>query len=299
MKLGQILVATDFSEAGRYAVTEATGWAQRYRSPLHVVHVVPPKRWFAGIFRTPESLHDVACEQAAAALKRIADSIDSTHIPHISIGVLEGAAARTIARAARELHAELLVIGARGEHQSENDQTNLGGTAAKIVYEPPVPLLLVRREPAALSPAVLAPVDLTEASSSVIQWALRCSHSGELRTLHVYEVPFARRLRSYGVADSAIRLYAEEEHAKRVGQLAALIRQSSPPSTLRIEQIVERADSAQVLLRHIRRFTGTTLVLGKHLADSERTGPNYEGVCDYAARFCPANVLIAPFLAAR
>ncbi|MFX7820734.1 universal stress protein, partial [Acinetobacter baumannii] len=81
------------------------------------MHVVPPKRWFGGIFGTPDSLHNVACEHAATALKHIADSIDTTRIPHISTGVMEGTAARTIARAARELKADLLVIGARGEHQ--------------------------------------------------------------------------------------------------------------------------------------------------------------------------------------
>ena len=294
MKLGQILVATDFSEAGKDAIAQATGWAERYRSALHVVHVVPPKRWFGGVFGTADSVHEAACEHAATALKRIADSIDTAHIPHISTGVMEGTAARTIARAARELNADLLVIGTRGEHQSENDQIGLGGTAAKIVHDPAVPVLLVRREPVAAAPAVLAPVDLTPISSLVIQWALRCCHAGELRALHVYEVPFSRRLRTYGVAETAISLYAEHEHAKRAKQLAELIKGSSPPSTVRIEEVVERAESSEVLLKHIRHFTGTTLVLGKHRSDSDRTGPNYDSVCDYAARFSPSNVLIVP-----
>lgn len=294
MKLGQILVATDFSEAGKYAVAEATEWAQRYRSALHVIHVVPPKRWFGGIFGTPDSLHNVACEHAATALKHIADSIDTTRIPHISTGVMEGTAARTIARAARELKADLLVIGARGEHQSDTYQMGLGGTAAKLAHSPVVPVLLVRREPVATTPAVLAPVDLTPISSLVIQWALRCCHAGELRALHVYEVPFSGRLRTYGVAETAINVYAEDEHAKRAGQLADLIKTVSPPSTIRIQQVVERGESSEYLLEHIRRFTGSTVVLGKHKSDSERTGPNYDSVCDYAARSCPTNVLIVP-----
>ena len=294
MKLGQIMVATDFSEAGRCALAEATEWAQRYRSALHVVHVVPPKRWFGELFGASDSLHNTACEHAATALKRIADTLDSTRIPHISTGVLEGAAARTITRAARELRPDLLVVGAHGEHRSDEDLVGLGGTAAKLAHSPIVPLLLVRREPLPTIPAVLAPVDLTPISSSVIEWGLRCSHKGELRVLHVYEVPFSRRLRTYGVAETAINVYAEDEHAKRAGQLSELVKAAIPASNVRIQQVVERGESSEYLFEQIRRFTGSTVVLGKHKSDSERTGPNYDSVCDYAARFCPTNVLIVP-----
>lgn len=294
MKLAQLLVATDFSEAGKYAVAEATAWAQRYRSALHIVHVVPPKHWFNGIFGTPDSLHEVACEHAATALKRIADSMDATHIPHISTGVIEGTAARTITRAARDLSADLLVIGARGEHQSDMEQMGLGGTAAKIAHNPVVPVLLVRRAPVATTPVVLAAVDLTPISNLMMQWALRCCQGGELRALHVYEVPFSRRLRTYGVAEATINVYAEEEQARRAAELAELIKWLRPPSSVRIEQVVTRGESSESLFEQIRGFTGTTLVLGKHRSDFERTGPSYDAVCDYAARFCATNLLIVP-----
>lgn len=117
----------------------------------------------------PDSLHEVACEHAATVLKRIADSTDTAHIPNISTGVMEGTAARTIARATRELNADLLVIGTRGEHQSEDDPIGRGGNAAKIVHDPAVPVLLLHREPVAAAPMVLAPVDLKPISSLVIQ----------------------------------------------------------------------------------------------------------------------------------
>ena len=294
MKLEHILVATDFSEAGKYALAEAASWARRYRSSLHVVHVVPPKRWFSGIFGASDSMHEAACELAAQSLKRLTDSIDTAQIREISTGVMEGAAARTIIRAARELSADLLVIGARGEHLHTADRMGLGGTAAKVVHTPPVPTLLVRREFVSMAPVVLAPVDLTPISSSVLQWAFRCSHDGEMQALHVYEVPFSGRLRTYGIAESAIEVYSTNEHARRTGVLAELIAEANPPSTIRIRQAIERVDSSETLLEHIRDFTGTVLVLGKHVRETDRVAPNYKSVCDYAARSCPANVLIIP-----
>jgi universal stress protein E len=294
MNLKRILVATDFSEAGRHALTEAAAWARRYKSELHVVHVIPPKRWFGGIFGSADSMHQAACDHAARSLKRITDDIDTAYIPQISTGVLEGTAARTISRAAQDLNADLLVIGVRGEHRPAEDWMGLGGTSSKLVHAPVVPTLLVRRESATSEPLVLAPVDLTPVSSAVLQWAFRCSHGGEVRVLHVYEVPFAGRLHTYGVAESAINVYASDEHARRAQELAALIANSNPPSTVQIQQNIERVDSSEGLLERIRGFNGTTLVLGKHLYDSERTAPNYNSVCDYAARFCPGNVLIVP-----
>jgi len=294
MKLEHILVATDFSEAGSYAVAEATAWARRYKSALHVVHVVPPKRWFAGIFGSADVVHEAACNHAATSLKEICAGIDTAHIPQITTGVLEGPAARTIAHAAQVFSSDLLVIGARGEHRQPVDWPGLGGTAAKLSSSPDVPTLLVRREPSRSKPLVLAPVDLTPISKSVLQWAYRCGHDGELRILNVYEVPFSSRLRTYGVAESAIDVYTADEQARRAQQLAELIAQSRSPSNVQIQQIIERVDSSQGLLEHIWRFTGTTLVLGKHRSDSDRTAPNYKSVCDYAARFCPGNVLIVP-----
>lgn len=294
MKLEHILVATDFSDAGNRALAEATAWARRYRSALHVVHIVPPKRWFSGLFGSSDALHKTACDRAAELLKHLVDGIDTTHIPHISTGVMEGTAARTIARATQELGADLLVIGARGEHREVVDGIGLGGTAAKLVHMPTVPTMLVRREYVTTAPTVFAPVDLTSISSLVLQWALRCSHDGELRILHVHELPFAGRLRTYGVAESAIEVYAADEDTRRAAELARLIEEANPPSSVRIQKSIQRVDSSAELLQQIRDFTGSTLVLGKHLSDSERTGPNYSSVCEYAARFCPTNVLIVP-----
>ena len=294
MKLEHILVATDFSEAGTYAVAEATAWARRYKAALHVVHVVPPKRWFAGIFGSADTLHEAACSHAAMSLKAISEGIDTTHIPQITTGVLEGPAARTIRHAAQEFNSDLLVIGARGEHREPVHWMGLGGTAAKLSSAPDVPTLLVRREPASSKPLVLAPVDLTPISRSVLQWAYRCCHDGELRILHVFEVPFSSRLRTYGVAESAIDVYTADEQVRRAQQLSDLVAQSSSPSNVKIQQIIERVDSSEDLLEHIWRFTGATLVLGKHRSDSDRTAPNFNSVCDYAARFCPGNVLIVP-----
>lgn len=294
MIIRQVLVATDFSEAGRFAVAEATEWARQYRAGLHVLHVIPPRRWFGEIFAAADSLHEIAGEHAAAALRQITEHIDATHIPHISTGVMEGKAARVIAGAARELRADLLVIGAQGEHQRSNQPTALGGTAAKLADHPEVPLLLVRRKPEAAVPAVLAPVDLTPISSLVIQWAFHCCHGGVLRALHVYEEPLTRRLRTYGISETAISVYTEAEHAKRARRLSDLIANSNPPSSVRVAQTVERGESSEVLLDHIRGFNGNTLVLGKHRSDSERTAPNYESVCHFAARYSPTNVLIIP-----
>lgn len=294
MNLRNILIATDFSEAGTSAFAEAARWAQRYRTALHVIHVVPPKRWFGGLFGLSDSVHATACELAAKSLKNVVARVDGERILHISTSVREGTAAKSIARAAQELGADLLVIGARGEHQSAAAWMSLGGTAAKLMDMAAVPTLLVRREPAITPPVVLAPVDLTPVSTSVLQWAFRCCHEGELRVLHEYEIPFSGRLRTYGVAESAINVYAAGEHARRSGELSDLIKRASPPSTVRIQATVERVESSEILFDHIRHFTGTTLVLGKHSPDFERPGPNYDSVCHFAARVCPTNVLIVP-----
>jgi len=292
MNVERVLVASDFSPAGDRAVQAAADWARREKAALRIVHVAPSARRLAGLWRTSTRDMHAVQRQAADALRRVVETVDPARQLDVSTGLVKGPAARQVARAAVDYRADLLVIGARGEHETTTGQPGLGGTATKLVGMTEVPLLLARHAPTA-PPNVLAAVDLTGVSSAVLQWASCCAVGGKLHVFHAYEVPFASRLEAYGVAAGTLDVYTAEETEKHDGQLTSLIASTCPGRE--VHRITERGDAASRLLEHVQRLAPTMLVLGKHSSRPGRPlSTAYGSVCRHAAFFSPTDVLIVP-----
>jgi universal stress protein E len=294
-RVERILVATDFSPAGHQALQTAALWARREKAALRIVHVAPPKRWVGGLWGADAATVRHVHQHAAAALQRTAERIDPDRQLELSTGLLSGSASREIARAAREFNADLLVIGARGEHESAFRGEALGDTTTKLVGSTPLPLLVVRTVPPDTPGAVLAAVDLSKGSEHILEWACTSAAGARLFVFHAYDVPFAHRLEAYGLAQGAIEIYTESEHSTRDQQLAALVQAAC--SGTEIQQIIERGDAATHLMASIQRLEPELVVLGKHKAGARRAsgaGSGSGSVCRYAVQFSRCNVLVIP-----
>ena len=296
MNIQRGLVATDFSPAGQRAVQAAADWARREKAALRVVHVAPSARRLAGLWRSSMRNVHAVHRQAADALRRVAEAIDPDRQLDLSTGLITGSAARQIARAAVEYRANMLVVGARGEHGTTTGPPGLGGTSTKLVGMTPVALLLSRHAPT-LIPNVLAAVDLSSVSAAVLQWASRFAAGGTLHVFHAYDVPFASRLQAYGIAAGALDVYSADEHEQHNLQLDSLIASTCPGRD--VHRIIERGDAASGLFAHFQRLSLTTLVLGQHSSRPGRPATTaYGSVSRYAAFFSPTDVLIVPAAAA-
>ena len=285
MNIQRVLVATDFSPAGQRAVQAAADWARREKAALRVVHVAPSARRLAGLWRSSMRNVHAVHRQAADALRRVAEAIDPDRQLDLSTGLITGSAARQIARAAVEYRANMLVVGARGEHGTTTGPPGLGGTSTKLVGMTPVALLLSRHAPT-LIPNVLAAVDLSSVSAAVLQWASRFAAGG---TLLVFQ--------AYGIAAGALDVYSADEHEQHNLQLDSLIASTCPGRD--VHRIIERGDAASGLFAHFQRLSLTTLVLGQHSSRPGRPATTaYGSVSRYAAFFSPTDVLIVPAAAA-
>lgn len=287
--LGRILTATDFSAAGARAVRVAASWAERHGAALRIVHAVPPRRWL-GVRYPGTNVRSRIAGGAAEALKRAVASLELPAELEVSTGIVEGGASRAVLREAEAFGAELLVVGARGEHDVERLPAGLGGTAAKLVRDACVPLLLVRRAPERAPPVVVAAVDLSPASSAVLQWAATAARGEPVRILHAYAVDFADRLAAYGFSERALEIYTADEHAARERALAALL----PARLAHSKIIVTRGDAARVLYEAVREADATCVVLGKHGWTRRRPSTGYGSVCRYATEHLACDVLVVP-----
>jgi nucleotide-binding universal stress UspA family protein len=290
IKIERVLTATDFSPAGQRAVQAAAKWAQRARAQLRIVHVTPPSGWLSGAWGLQKSVADTIQRHATNALKQLADSVDPQRTLELSTGVLSGTASRSIAGAARDYRADLLVVGARGERDSDGEPT-LGGTAAKLLSTDERPLLLVRRAIEQPVVNVVAAVDLSPRSRLLLEWADFAAGGSALHAYHAYGVPFAARLETYGLPASAIRTYTEQAHSQCSADLAALL--ASIGRTGATSHVVQRGDPAVEVPRYIESVRASLVVIGRHSADKVSTSASSVGnICRFIAGYVSADVLV-------
>jgi nucleotide-binding universal stress UspA family protein len=285
----RVLVATDFSRAGQRAVEVAADWARLTRAQLRIVHVAPPKSWLSETWGLGSSAADAIARHATNALRQTADNVNGEPNLELSTGLLSGAAARSIAHAASDYRADLLVTGARGERDADGERV-LGGTSAKLLSAVEIPLLLVRRTRQDPIASVVAAVDLSPRSHAVLEWAGFAAAERPLHAYHAYDVPFTSRLAAYGLSSDAIGAYREQARAQRETELATLVASTARAGAT--THVVEHGDAAVLLGRYIESVRPSLVVVGKHMRRTRSSpGSSVGSVCRFVAGSVSADVL--------
>jgi nucleotide-binding universal stress UspA family protein len=288
----RILVGTDLSPAGNRAVQVAVSMAHRTGAALRIVHVAPPKRWLTGLWRVDFRTLSAVHRHAAEAVKHLAEALDANRQIDLSTGVISGAASAQLVRAALEFDADLLVVGARGEHEVRTTDITLGGTATRLLSTTPVPLFIARSIVQHPSP-VLAAVDLSPLSKDVLTWARANTGEGEVLTVfHAYDVPFASRLEAYGIAKETIDLYSNEDLKEREEAIHALLGEIGGTRGERV--IVRRGDAIDSLFACIQEVNPGLIVVGQHTRRGRSGAKRSGSVARHVAFFAAANVLVVP-----
>jgi nucleotide-binding universal stress UspA family protein len=143
-----ILVPTDFSEFSRAAIEYAQRLAEQVGGTLVLLHVVEPvypyaadgPLYFPGDLRNPNFKPSPDAEKAIA---RLAENVAGTAGRPVEGKVSVGQAYDEIARMARELPADLIVIASHGYTGLKH--VFMGSTAERVVRHATCPVLVVRQ----------------------------------------------------------------------------------------------------------------------------------------------------------
>jgi nucleotide-binding universal stress UspA family protein len=136
----KILVATDFSELGQAAVTQASNLAHALGSTLDVVHVFTLQNMTEAAAMTRDQLED-AERRARVHLDAVAAAVRATG--RLGQAVLRhGDPAPMILLAATELDSELIVLGTHG--RKGMSRFVMGSTAESVLRQARVPVLVVK-----------------------------------------------------------------------------------------------------------------------------------------------------------
>jgi nucleotide-binding universal stress UspA family protein len=294
--LKTLLVATDFSVAARRAVLRAALLAKQANATLYVLHVLPERTLVERLLHQSSVDHSAIAAGADRALQSELESIHSHTGVQATPLVREGTAQKTITAVATEIGATLVILGAHGERQSAQGARMLGGTALKVLARTSLPLLLVRRDVPGNYYKILAAVDDSEEATDVLTAAAEFNGARSVcQALHVFEPPFAERLRAHHVKEATIGAYAEREHDR--SQQALQRRLNLLECARRITPIVVRGSAAETLLKEIREREPDLVVMGKRgrLPDSGVQDDHYFGSVSLRVTFeATTDVLLIP-----
>jgi nucleotide-binding universal stress UspA family protein len=199
-----VLFATDFSEASDAALPYVDAIGQRYRSIIHVVHVVPEVVFLRSGAADPAligSLYEDAHSGARHKIARVAERLPS--LPHYS-HIRHGHTSTILAEMVRDDSVDLLVCGTHG--RTGLGKLVMGSVAEEILRVSPCPVLtvgpnvvgtvrrnLLRDRDAALPNTyfkrILYATDLRSDSSQAVAYAvsLAAEFDSQLSLLHVIE----------------------------------------------------------------------------------------------------------------
>jgi universal stress protein A len=136
-----ILVAVDLSDDSPLVLDKARSIAKQSGAQLSMVHVMEPIAVGYAVEVTSvdiEGLHAEAAKYARTALLELGANID---IPSHRLHNLLGQPAREIRELAKELKADLIVMGGHGKHGWE---LLFGSTSAGVTHGASCDLLIVR-----------------------------------------------------------------------------------------------------------------------------------------------------------
>ncbi len=186
-----ILAATDFSAAATSAVRRAALIASQLGATLHVLHVVSPLNLYPGQNIDAAALNDSALDGAAKQLRPLLAGLAEEFGIHTHAAWRIGRVHAQIADYAREVAADLVVVGARGGHPLM--RSFLGSTTSRLLRVYGSPVLIVRR-PNWRYEHVLVAVDFSADSDAALAWGRRLAGDACLDVLHVLAPEIDHRL---------------------------------------------------------------------------------------------------------
>lgn len=254
--LRSVLVATDFSPTSERAAARATLLSVADAAQILLLHVVPK--------RLPQKVARRCANDAGRMLARMAATLSRKFAGRVVVRsvVKRGAAATEIARHARAVKAELIVMG-RGRRRPLRDAV-LGSTAERVIRRGQLPVLAVRLAARARYRRPLFALDFDDAASDAVASMSRVipSPRPEISLLHVYEVPFGGATYS-GFSAEDTRGWSHDHRRMAIERIESFL-SGLKNEELRWNSHVTEGSPRMVIEATALKIKADLLVLGTH-----------------------------------
>ncbi|HSD88217.1 MAG TPA: universal stress protein [Kofleriaceae bacterium] len=191
----RILVCLDLSPFSEVCLPYAIAIAQTFGSELTLTHVMQPPREHPGPHTTDALGWEIARQEARAYLERHEQEAARALGRAVEIRLEQGHPAERIVGLARELRADLTVLGSHGE--GGVTQWNLGSTVQQVLAVTRGSVLIAHSASSppnvAIPKRILVPLDGSLRTESVLPTVARIASTfgAELLLVHVVQEPLA------------------------------------------------------------------------------------------------------------
>jgi nucleotide-binding universal stress UspA family protein len=146
MNIRSILLPTDFSECGNYALSYAASLARTFGASIlcvHVIEPVVPTVGYSGISE-PLPMADIADQLEDSAERELPKFAECEECSGLAVEelIVHGEAASEIVRVAKERSVDLIVVSSHG--RTGLGRILFGSTAEAVVRHAPCPVLVVK-----------------------------------------------------------------------------------------------------------------------------------------------------------
>ncbi len=147
MEIRTILLPTDFSECGNYALSYATSLARKFSASIICVHVIEPIVPTVGYsgMTEPLPIADITEQLEDSAERELPKLAECDECAGIDLEelIVHGEAASEIVRVAKERRVDLIVIASHG--RTGIGRILFGSTAEAVVRHAACPVLVVKQ----------------------------------------------------------------------------------------------------------------------------------------------------------
>lgn len=254
----RLLVASDGSAATAGAVRFAAAMARDHGVEVHVLAVLEPLTRAAGALSVQLPHADEVERMRCADLeRRVAHLVGGAFERRDawSLAVRRGVVAPCVARYAREVEADLVVLGRRFRTASAPAGHS---RALEVLALTPLPVLVAARDLAGLPRSAVAAVDFGEASLCAVRTALEIlmHPGGRLKLVHVIPPLDFPAAVLWGWSDTLARQAPSE--------LARLSARLEAPGGVEVSTAVARNDPGTELITQARDAGADLVVAGSH-----------------------------------
>jgi nucleotide-binding universal stress UspA family protein len=264
----RVLVCLDHSPFSEVCLPHAVFISKTFGSATTLLHVMQPPQERSGPRTTDALGWEISRQEANAYLERFEKEVAEESGQRVDTRLEQGHPAERIMALAREVHADLIVLGSHGEGGVTS--WNLGSTVQQILSVARVSVLVARStsaHPSVVSPKrILVPLDGALRTESVLPTVARIAeaHGAEVLLVHVVPEP-----QPTAVLRATEDLELARELATRLELRATrylehlrnqLAREIKSVRTL----VIRHADERQSLLELAQREQADLIVLSAH-----------------------------------
>jgi nucleotide-binding universal stress UspA family protein len=267
--IGHVLVCLDRSPFSEVCVPHAVGISRTFGSRLTLLHVLEAQHERSGHPPATDAIAwDISRREASEYLERIKRHVVEECGQRVDVRLEQGHPAERIPWLARELDADLTVLGSHGEGGAAD--WNLGSTVQHVLAVARGSVLVARSSspaPAVVRPRrVLVPLDGSLRTESVLPTASRISKSqgAELVLVHVVEEPQPNGV-LFAPEDMALaRELAARLESRAKGYLRHVGDQLIEEGVLVRTIVICSADAHQALLDLVKKEAVDLVILSAH-----------------------------------